>query len=373
MIPSQDWDTLRPKLKPRLLALFALAVVAFGCGDSSSGNSPTSGSTPTPSASTDGKKLKVGVVFDSGGRGDKSFNDSAYAGVERARKEFGTAIEVNTVDSKTENDFEENITGLADSGSNLVFCVGVTQATALGNVAPKYPDAKFAIIDAEVPGDNVRSLVFSEEQGSFLAGYLAGLVTKTGKVGFVGGKNIPLIKKFEAGYTAGARLANPAIDVLPAKYTESWDDTSTGKASATVLFDQGADIVYQAAGRAGLGVITAAVEKNKPGAKRYAIGVDSDQDDEAKGVVLTSMVKHVDESVYNTIKDALDGKFSNGTKRYDLSANGVGLTDFRNTKNDIGAANIAKVEAMAAKIKDGSLKIPEKIEDIEPFLASAKK
>ncbi|RYG35054.1 BMP family ABC transporter substrate-binding protein, partial [bacterium] len=258
MIPRGGSDTIRRKLKTRILALFAIGIVALGCN-----GSPTAGNTPPPTDSNGKPQLTVGVVFDSGGRGDKSFNDSTYEGIERAVKELG--VTPQTVDSKTENDFEENLTGLAEKGAKLVFAVGVTQASALAVVAPKYPDTTFAIIDAEVPGPNIRSLMFSEEQGSFLAGYLAGLVTKTGKIGFVGGKNIPLIKKFEAGYTSGARLANPNIEVLPAKYTESWDDTSTGKASALVLFDGGADIVYHAAGRAGLGVIVAAKDR-----KQYA-------------------------------------------------------------------------------------------------------
>jgi basic membrane protein A len=309
------------------------------------------------------------VVFDSGGRGDKSFNDSAWNGVQKAEKELGiTEANVKTVESKSEKDYETNLTGLADAGCDVVFAVGLAQGNALTAVAPKYPNIKFAIIDGSVEAPNVRSIVFNEEQGSFLAGYLAGLVTKTNKIGFVGGQKIPLIEKFEAGYESGAKTSNPNVTTLPAKYTESWDDVALGKAAALTLYNGGADIVYHAAGRCGLGVIAAAKEANK-----YVIGVDSDQDDEAPGLVLTSMVKHVDEGVFQTIKDVQDGKFTAGVKRYDLAANGVGLTDFKNTKDKIGAANLAKVEAESKLIVSGKVVPPSSLADESTYLLSLKK
>lgn len=326
--------------------------IAAGC----SGGSSSSASGGGKGAS--GKS--IGVVFDSGGRGDKSFNDSAWAGVQRAQKDFG--IDVHTVDSKSEKDYEGNLTALADGGANLIFAVGITQQNALEKVAPKYPNVHFASIDAEINAPNVRSLLFSEEQGSFLAGYAAALASKTKKIGFVGGMSIPLIKKFEVGYRAGAMTADPTVTVLPSKYTESWDDTSTGKAAASVLFDQGADVVYHAAGRCGLGVIDAAKEKNK-----LAIGVDSDQDDVAPGNVLTSMVKHVDEAVYETIKDETAGKFTPGVKRYDLAANGVGLTDFKYTKDKLGPDGLKKLDDIAAKIKSGAIKVPTTEAELASF------
>lgn len=354
-------------MRLRLTIWAALAVICLvGCnsGDSNQPAAQAGGGAPSQN-----QPLVVGVVFDSGGRGDKSFNDSAWAGVQRAEKDLGLKeSDVKTVDSKSESDYEGNLTQLADSGCSLVFAVGISQGQALSNVAGKFPNTKFAIIDADVPLKNVRSIVFSEEQGSFLAGYLAGLVTKTGKIGFVGGKKIPLIEKFEAGYEAGAKTANPSVDILPAKYTESWDDTSMGKAAAETLFAGGADIVYHAAGRCGLGVIEAAKEAGK-----FAIGVDSDQDGQAPGNVLTSMVKHVDEAVYQTIKDVKDGKFQAGGKRYDLAANGVGLTDFQYTKNVIGQANIDKVKSEAEKIKSGAIKVPTTLDEEATYVASLKK
>ena len=334
------------------------ALLIAGCGDNSSSNSG-------PTASGGAKQLLVGVVFDSGGLGDKSFNDSAYRGLQKAEKDLG--IKEKTIDSKSEKDYEPNLTAMADAGCDLVFAIGYSQADALKQVAPKYPNVKFAIIDTTVDAPNVRSIVFDEEQGSFLAGYLAALMDKTGKIGFVGGMTGDLIKKFESGYRAGALTVNPNIQVT-AKYTESWDDSALGKAAATVLFSDGADVVYHAAGRCGRGVIDAAKESGK-----YAIGVDSDQDDIEPGTVLTSMIKHVDNAVYQTIADVKDGKFSPGTKRYDLKSEGVGLSDFKYTKDKIGQANLDKVDKVAEEIKAGKITVPSKLDELDAYLKTVKR
>ena len=334
----------------------SLAVVLTGCtgGASNTDSTNTPAQTATNSTpDTTGKKLKVAMVFDSGGKGDKSFNDSAFAGLERAQKELG--VEIQTVDSKSEKDYEGNLETLSEQGYDVVIAVGITQMNALNTVAPKHLKTKYAIIDAPVSQPNVRALLFSEEQGSYLAGYVAGATTKTGKIGFVGGKKIDLILKFEAGYKAGAQAANPKVIVMPGKYTESWDDTQAGKENAKVLFNDGADIVYHAAGRCGVGVIEAAKE-----AKKFAIGVDSNQDDVAPGTVLTSMIKHCDEAVFQTIKDIKDGTFAPGTKVYDLKSKGVGLSDMKNTKDIVGAATIAKIDQVTKDIIDGKIVVPTK-------------
>lgn len=348
----------------------AFAIAGCGCGgnqQSTDLNSPIQpgGAGRASLGPKVGKHLKVGVVFDSGGRGDKSFNDSAYNGTELAKAQCD--IEVFPVDSKTAKDYETNLTTLADTkGCDLVFAIGISQNKAVEAVAPKYPNVKFAIVDAVVDKPNVRSLVFAEEQGSFLAGYVAGLTTKTHKLGFVGGMEIPLIKKFEAGYVSGAKTANPKVEILPAKYTDSWDDIDKGKAAAEVLFNGGADIVYHAAGRCGVGVINAAKER-----KLFAIGVDSDQDDVngAKGFVLTSMIKHVDQAVLQTIKDTATDKFTPGTKVYDLKVDGVGLSPMRFTKDIVGKDNLAKVAKIADQIKAGKLKVPSTPEQLTVYLS----
>ena len=339
------------------LVTASLALFLTGC---TGGASNTEGTSSAPSTSTNAatnpakSDLKVAMVFDSGGIGDKSFNDSANAGLTKAEQEFG--FKAKRVDTKNEKDYETNLSTLAENGNDLIFAVGITQMNAVAAVAPKYPKVKFAIIDAPVKADNVRALLFSEEQGSYLAGYVAGATTKTGKVGFVGGKKIDLILKFEAGYDAGAKAANPKVVVLPGKYTESWDDTQAGKENAKALFSDGADIVYHAAGRCGMGVIAAAKET-----KNFAIGVDSDQDDVAPGSVLTSMIKHVDVSVYQTIKDFKDGKFDAGFKVYDLKSDGVGLSPMKNTKDIVGAATIAKLEDVKKDIISGKIIVPTKL------------
>ena len=354
---------------PLTIAKLALAALAaaflVGCSNESA--------KPGAAAATPGGKtsdMKVGVVFDSGGKGDKSFNDSAWRGVERAEKELGIQeANVKYVESKSAKDFAGNLSQLAESGCKVVFAVGIGQDVALKDVAPKFADVKFGLIDGVVDAPNVRSIVFKEEEGSFLAGYAAAMASKTGKIGFVGGKKIPLIEKFQAGYEAGALAANPNIVIAPAKYTESWDDTTIGKAMAESLFAGGADVVYHAAGRCGLGVIAAAREATG----KLAIGVDSDQDDEAKGKVLTSMVKRVDESVFQTIKDVQEDRFSAGTKVFDLKAGGVGLTDFRNTKDLLGADGQKKLNEVAAKIKDGAYKVPSTLAEVPAFASSLKR
>lgn len=338
----------------------AVAALVVGCGGPK-GEEPVAGDTPP----AQGKPLKVGIVFDSGGRGDKSFNDSAWAGVEKAKAEFG--IDESSVESKSEKDYEPNLEALAEQGCDLIVGVGINMKTAMEAVAPKYKDIKFAIVDASVPGDNVRSLLFKEEEGSFLAGYLAGLMSKTHKLGFVGGMELPLIKKFQAGYEAGARTADPSTVVLPAKYTGSWDNVDYAKVAATGLISGGADIVYHAAGRAGLGVISAAKEKGV-----YAIGVDSDQDDIAEGSVLTSMIKRVDQAVYQTIKDLKDGAFTSGEKMYDLKAGGVGVSEMRFTKDKVGEANLAKLKEISDKIVSGEIVVPKTPEELAAYLAKAK-
>ncbi len=349
-----------------IMAIFSAIVGCAGQNNTNSALDNPAARDFTPSngsgRTNTGKQLLVGVVFDRGGLGDKSFNDSAYTGIKRAIKDFG--IQEKHIESKLEKDFETNLGAMADAGCDIVFAIGITQQKALEAVAPKYPNVKFAIVDASVTAPNVRSLLFTEQEGSFLAGYLAGLTTKTKKIGFVGGMEIPLIKKFQTGFEAGIKTANPEVEFLPAKYTGDWDSQDKGKVSANILYSSGADIVYHAAGRAGLGVIAAAKEQGK-----FAIGVDSDQDEVEKGFVLTSMIKRVDEAVYQTIGDLTQDKFSAGSKVYDLKAGGVGLSEMKFTKEKIGKENLEKVKEISAKIVKGDIKVPANSEELTKFLA----
>lgn len=354
------------RIRNTILSAALLAALA-GCNSGTTTEPPTTGEPgKTTEAPADGKqRLSVGVVFDTGGRGDQSFNDSAYAGLDRATKDMG--INPQTADSKQVADYERNLRILAEQKVPLIIAVGISMKTPVEKVAPEFPETKFALIDEVVDSPNVRGIKFREEEGSFLVGYLAGLMTKSGQVGFVGGQEIPLIKKFEAGYIAGVMTANKTAKVLPAKYTGSWTDVDMGKQCAKTLFGQGADIVYHASGGCGKGVIQAAKETGK-----YAIGVDSDQDHLAEGRVLTSMIKRVDEAVYQTIKDFRDGKFEGGEKIYDLKAGGVGISDLKFTKDAIGAENLKKVDEIKAKIVAGEIKVPSSPEELDAFLKTLK-
>lgn len=299
----------------------------------------------------------MGIVFDSGGRGDKSFNDSAWAGVQRAETELG--IESMPVESASEKDYETNLAAVADRGCDLVIAVGINMQTALERVAPNYPNTKFAIVDAVVDQPNVTSLLFHEEEGSFLVGFLAGRMSKTGKIGFVGGQRIALIEKFQYAYWAGAKYANSGIEMLPAKYTGDWNNVDNAKVTADLLFNSGADVVYHAAGRAGLGVIRSAKEQGK-----WAIGVDSDQDYLEPGSVLTSMVKRVDVAVFNTISDVMNGTFQGGSSTaYGLEEDGVGISELTYTKDIIGEEILAELEAIRERIIAGELTVPTNQEE----------
>jgi basic membrane protein A len=332
----------------RLLGALGLAALTLvGCG-------PKGGE--QPAADT----LTIGIVYDKGGLGDKSFNDSAHRGIERAESELG--VKVVAIESKEVKDYGANLRELADQGCDLVFAIGFNMMDDCAAVAKEFPETKFAIVDAMVEGENVRSLLFKEEEGSFLVGYLAGLMTKSGRIGFVGGEDIALIHKFEYGYYAGALTANPNVTVLPSKYTGDWDNIDVAKQSANFLFSDGADIVYHAAGRAGLGVIRAAKERGK-----LAIGVDSDQDDIEPGFVLTSMIKRVDVAVFSTIKDLKEGKFTSGSQVFDLKTEGVGTSEFTQTREMIGPENIAKLDEVKQRIINGDIVVPSTKEQFDAY------
>ena len=263
-------------------------------------------------------------MFDVGGRGDKSFNDQAYAGLERAEKELG--ITFHTLETGEGADREAAMRQLAAGDAQLIFGVGFLFTDDIRKLAVEFPDKKFACVDYTVnPGDvlpaNLVALKFKEEEGSYLVGALAALVSKTGKLGFVGGMQIPLIKKFEAGYVAGVHAVSPKAKVI-IKYAgttgSAFKDPTKGKELALAEYNQGADIIYHASGSTGLGVFEAAREKNK-----LAIGVDSDQNDEAPGHILTSMVKRVDVAVFDTIQETLQGRWSGGIQVFGLAEEGV--------------------------------------------------
>ncbi|WP_239151335.1 BMP family lipoprotein [Virgisporangium aurantiacum] len=348
----------------KMLALAGAAVITLGmtaCGGTDDDGSDGG------SGSND-KTVKVGLAFDIGGRGDKSFNDAAALGLDNAMKELKIeAKDLEAAANESENDKFERLKLLCTGGYNPVIAVGFVYAGAdpktgpLAKAAQECPDTKFAIIDDQsVTAPNVTGLVFAEEQGSFLVGAAAALKTKTGTVGFVGGCDVPLIHKFEAGFKAGAAAAKAGTKVLsnylstPADKCSGFNDPAKGETQATGMYDQGADVVYQAAGGSGSGVFKAAKAKGK-----WAIGVDSDQYNtvqaDLKDVIITSMLKRVDVAVYNFIKDQAAGKFTAGKVVFDLKAEGVGYSTSGGKIDDIKA----QLDKYKADIIAGTIKVPE--------------
>ncbi|MGM0446288.1 MAG: BMP family lipoprotein [Bacillota bacterium] len=295
------------------------------------------------------QEFKVGMVTDVGGLGDESFNDSAWRGLQRAEEDFD--VEINVIESNTMTDYTPNLSSLAEQGYDLVWGVGFLFTDAMGEVATMYPDVNFGIIDAVVEGDNVVSVTFDEHTGSFLAGVVAGMRTETNKVGFIGGMEMSLIKKFEAGFRAGVKAVKPDAEVTIA-YTGSFDDPQAGKELAFTQFDQGADVIYHASGACGIGVIKAANERGL-----YAIGVDSPQNHLAPSNVLTSMIKRVDNAVYNEIKKLVEGEFESGLQAYGLDDDGVGI--YRpQAENMLSQEVLDTVDDYKQKIIDGEIEVP---------------
>jgi len=300
------------------------------------------------------------MVTDVGGLGDRSFNDSAYRGLLRAKSQLGAYVQV--LQSRSAADYQPNLIALTNLHFNMIYAIGFLMGLDLDSVAKQNPTQQYAIIDAVVDDPNVVSITFREQDGSFLAGALAAMVSKTHHIAFLGGQDIPLLRKFEAGYTAGAREVDPGIKV-DVKYVGNFDDVAAGQELSDILYNGGADIVFAAAGKAGLG--TADAVKSREGC--YMIGVDSDQDALVPGKVLTSMVKKVDVAVY-TVAAALEhGHPMHGHVVFGLRDGAIGLTDFRYTKAAIGAANLARLREIEAAIVSGKITPPDTREALAAF------
>lgn len=327
------------------------------------------------------KKLKVGIVFDVGGRGDQSFNDSAYAGLEQAQKEFGDKIEVSFQEpAKDGSNRADLVRLLAQQKYDLIIGVGFLFSEDMGKIAKEFPDIKFAVVDGWLPKEplaknNMVALNFKEEEGSFLVGAAAALKTKSNKVGFVGGMEGDLIRKFEMGFTAGVKFVNPKITVL-SDYVgtdgNAFNDPVKGKELAFAQIEKGADVIYHASGASGKGVIDACTEK-----KVLVIGVDSDQSLTASAAqqafILTSMLKRVDVSVYDTIKAVVGGTFAGGYKVFDLKAGGVGYAMNAFNKTLMTSDVTAKADELKGKIVAGEIKVPATKADLDTFVAGLKK
>ena len=312
---------------------------------------------PAPAANA----LRVGLVFDVGGLGDKSFNDSAYRGMSRAQKELGVAV--TTLEPGDGDGRASALRMLAASGHALVFGVGFVFTDDLTEMAAEYPLVRFAGIDFAVRNDgvvlppNLLAIKFREEQGSFLAGALAAMVSETHALGFVGGMDIPLIHKFSAGYRAGVLAVCPTCTMrgLYAGMTPAaFKDPGRGREMALSLYSGGADIVFQAAGATGLGVFQAARE-----AHGLAIGVDSDQQAEAPGVILTSMVKQLDQAVFETVAQLQRGEWHPGVHYFGLHEDGLALAQNADNARFFTAERKAKLAELRARIESGAIVVPD--------------
>ncbi len=327
-----------------LLALALLCFLTLGC----------IGQVPEEEPEEGEEVVQVAIVFATGGLGDKSFNDTCYEGVKKAEADFG--IEFSYVEPTAIAEYEGFHRQYARSGEYaLIIGIGFDQADAMTVVAGEYPDQKFAIVDMVVDLPNVASIVFRENEGSFAVGAAAGKKTQTDKIGFVGGMDIPLIRRFLAGYKYGAEYVNPDIEVSW-KYVGDWADPAKGKELALSLFDEGADIVYAAAGRSGLGAIEAAHEQGK-----LVIGVDADQCDTIEGVPVTtflaSMLKRVDVAVYEMIKDVVNDTFTGGIHSFGAAENGVGIC--KHVPSDIKG----EIDDLMAEVASGAITVPSGIDE----------
>ncbi len=296
-------------------------------------------------------QLTLGMVTDVGGLGDHSFNDSAYQGLLNSRARLGAYIQV--LQSRSAADYQPNLSALSNLHFDMIYAIGVLMSRDLDEVAQANPTQHFAIIDGVVDDPNVVSVTFREQDGSFLAGALAAMMSRTHHVAFLGGEDIPLLEKFEAGFVAGAREVDPKTRV-DVKYVGSFDDVAAGKELTDLLFDDGADIVYSAAGKATLG----SVDSVRSRSHDYVIGVDSDMDGLLPGKILTSMVKKVYVAVFDVAKAIKDGRPMHGHIILGLKQHAIGLTDFRYTKNAIGAARLARLALIERAVEDGKITPP---------------
>lgn len=299
--------------------------------------------------------LKVGLVLDKGGKDDKSFNTSAYEGATKAEKELG--IELKYVEATDNNSLEVLHRNFAQKKYDLVIGIGFAQTDSIKKVSALFPQTHFAIVDGEVKANNVRTLLFEEHEGSFLMGAAAAIKSKTGVVGFIGGMDIPLIRRFQKGYEAGVKYVNPKATVIT-NYIgvtgEAWNNPSKAKEIALAQIGQKADVIFHAAGASGSGLFDAAAEK-----KVFAIGVDSNQNWIKPSVVLTSMLKRVDIAVYETIKSAVENKFQSGVVRFGLKDTGVDWALDKNNESLWNATEKTKLNDIKKLIVAKKINVPD--------------
>ena len=300
-------------------------------------------------------QIRVGLVLERSGKDDKSFNASAYQGLKRAEKELG--VFTKTVEAPDNAAYESLQRAFAEKKFDLIIAVGFHQLEAVKKNAARFPNQKFLLVDEDAKSPNVRSVMFEEHEGSYLVGALAALHAPGGKVGFIGGMDVPLIRRFETGYAAGVRKINPKAQVL-SNYLgvtgEAWNNPPKAKELALDQFNRGADVIFVAAGNSGVGVFDAAAER-----KKLAIGVDSNQNWLKPGFILTSMLKRVDESVFDSVKLFKEGKYSTGLIRYGVKTKGVDYSVDEHNSKLVTDTDKKRLEQLRAEIVSGKIKVPD--------------
>ena len=335
------------------VAICTMALAAAGCH-------------PASYAADDKSKVHVGIVFDIGGKDDRSFNAAAWEGVKRAARDF--PIVLRDVEPGDPTSIEPAMRAFAERGYDLIIGVGFSQTPIIETVAKDYPSISFVIVDGMSQLPNVASLIFKEHEGAYLVGMIAAMTSKTGTLGFLGGMDIPLIHKFEVGYEEGAHAVNPEVNVVPnyiGVTDTAWNDPVKGKELARTQIERGADIIFAAAGNSGLGAFDAVEQYGKDDqgrAQKLVIGVDSNQNWVKPGFVLTSMVKRVDNAVYQIVKDRVGNQFAGGIHVYGLENEGIGYAVDQYNKDLIPPATIRAVDQARKKIIDGQIKVTNAME-----------
>ncbi len=335
------------------VAICTMALAAAGCH-------------PASYAADDKSKVHVGIVFDIGGKDDRSFNAAAWEGVKRAARDF--PIVLRDVEPGDPTSIEPAMRAFAERGYDLIIGVGFSQTPIIETVAKDYPNISFVIVDGVSQLPNVASLIFNEHEGAYLVGMIAAMTSKTGTLGFLGGMDIPLIHKFEVGYEEGAHAVNPEVNVVPnyiGVTDTAWNDPVKGKELARTQIERGADIIFAAAGNSGLGAFDAVEQYGKDDqgrAQKLVIGVDSNQNWVKPGFVLTSMVKRVDNAVYQIVKDRVANQFAGGIHVYGLENEGIGYAVDEYNKDLIPPATIRAVDQARKKIIDGQIKVTNAME-----------
>jgi len=342
-----------------VLTVASLGLMACGSDDTTDTATPGAPDASPPAAAE--SEIRVGLAYDVGGRGDLSFNDAAAAGLDQAKEEFG--VEGQELSPNAQGtDRGDNLRSLAEEGYDPIIAVGFAYAEELPTIATDFPDTTFFIVDdSSVEAPNVKGLVFAEEQGSFLVGAAAALKSTTNNVGFIGGVQVPLIEKFEAGFIAGAKQVKPDIEIQTTYLSQPPDfsgfgDPAAGSEAANGMFDAGADVIYAAAGGSGLGMFQSALAKGG-----FGIGVDSDQyesigasNPDLQPVIITSMLKRVDVAVFTALESFVNGEEIDPVTTYDLEADGVGYATSGGAVDDISA----QLDELKQQIIDGEITVP---------------